>query len=215
MARERSDSPSRLDMQRLAKKDMNENSDMDTLVESSAALDYPSSPNKGVVGSDNPILNLSATQKTSYANVVLEGNHSAPTETTPHFVDPDVFITHDDIIMNPYATISSIQFSDRVHDQEACEMAKTTDDCPRSPSAGNINAGVPKAPDISESNLFGPWMVVKSKRICNGAASNAAPRCNSNRLGGRFDVLQTEKAMEPMAAEHTTLDQVVKPNVLP
>ncbi|KAK8600845.1 hypothetical protein V6N12_050693 [Hibiscus sabdariffa] len=158
VTRERSLSPSRLDSEHVTKKTMGENSDMDTSIESPIVVDILASPNQDGMESKSPTLNPSTIQKASYENVVLEGNQSTPADASTQFADPEVVVMQDDIILNPDAKIPSIQFSDRVHDQEDCELSKAIENCPRSTSAGNTNVHVPKAPENSESNLFVPWM---------------------------------------------------------
>ncbi|KAK8637343.1 hypothetical protein V6N13_064766 [Hibiscus sabdariffa] len=189
MARERSASPSRLDVQRSAKKGRSENSNMDMSAYNPDALGNPILPSKGAMGLDNPTLKPLTVEKTSYANVVLEGNQSIPKTTPTQFVDTD-------------ATIPSIQFLDRVHDQVDNNMH------------GTVVNDVPKAHEVSEANLFGSWMVVESKCRRNGVNTIVASHGNSTRIGGQFAALQIEDPMEQMGVERPVVEQPVNPTVV-
>ncbi|KAK8556760.1 hypothetical protein V6N12_003155 [Hibiscus sabdariffa] len=227
MARERSASPSRLDVQRSAKKGRSENSNMDMSAYNPDALGNPILPSKGAMGLDNPTLKPLTVEKTSYANVVLEGNQSIPKTTPTQFVDTD-------------ATIPSIQFLDRVHDQvdnnmrnaiivrllgrsigfEALESRinalwkPVPEHCSQPNSDGTVVNDVPKAHEVSEANLFGSWMVVESKCRRNGVNTIVASHGNSTRIGGQFAALQIEDPMEQMGVERPVVEQPVNPTVV-
>ncbi|KAK9028239.1 hypothetical protein V6N11_068049 [Hibiscus sabdariffa] len=136
-------------------------------------------------------------QPASYAAVVSEGLRIPNLEVTDGFVGDSVEILVEDIIVNSDATIPSIQFSDRVHDQIDHNML-----IPRSHvlwertrrrefktrlRMEKMSVDIPE--EVSESNLYGPWMVVDRRRR-SGQNSLANRNVTHGAEGSRFSVLQ-------------------------
>ncbi|KAK8648888.1 hypothetical protein V6N13_129630 [Hibiscus sabdariffa] len=143
----------------------------------------------GVVGSDQG-------GKASYAHMVAKsGSDEERGKSAATLTDEEVVILENDVLVDRRGAIPSIEFSDRVHDQvdrnmQACTKGKEA----ASGSAGQEGNQCPEpSVPISESNLFGPWMVVDNRRrkpVGNGRAVEPVMQEGRGHRGSRFTALE-------------------------
>ncbi|KAK8973834.1 hypothetical protein V6N11_076713 [Hibiscus sabdariffa] len=152
------------------------------------------------------------------------------------FREDDVTILEDEIILDHNSPIPSIQFSNRVHDQidhnlrnalivrllgrtigynvmlsrihallkpDCCPLSKKKDEVA-------IEAGIDKQPDvlISESNLYGPWMVVdnRRRRTFNSTRGDTLGASKSKpQSGSRFEVLDVDDGSDQQHNEDVVI----------
>ncbi|KAK8503518.1 hypothetical protein V6N12_066205 [Hibiscus sabdariffa] len=114
-------------------------------------------------------------KKESYASMAAKssgaGVRGKPAAT---LTDEEVIILEEDVIVDKSGAIPSIQFSDRVHDQVNCNMRNAIivhllgRTIGKEAASGGVDQELNQNPEpdvtISESNLFGPWMVVEHRR---------------------------------------------------
>ncbi|KAK8654456.1 hypothetical protein V6N13_128424 [Hibiscus sabdariffa] len=143
--------------------------------------------------------NPSEKQPASYAAAVSEGLRMPNQEIVDGFAGDSVEILAEDIIVNSSATIPSIQFSTRVHDQidhnmrnaiiESCVVGKKSKEILQNPAVSGTDSNVDTSAVVSEANLYGPWMVV-DRRCRSGQHSLVNRNVRYGGEGSRFSVLQ-------------------------
>ncbi|KAK8693625.1 hypothetical protein V6N13_071200 [Hibiscus sabdariffa] len=141
----------------------------------------------------------------TYANKVRSnGMNNSSDKNITDFFDQEIKILADDIVMNTSGSIPSIQFSNRVHDQDLCNVhkGKTSDTHQES------DTDVPSEKETcSESNLYGPWMMVQSRRRTPFSSGRRTPAMEGRKVQvqrSQFGVLNTD----PVAAEDTTAPSI-------
>ncbi|KAK9005177.1 hypothetical protein V6N11_042622 [Hibiscus sabdariffa] len=128
----------------------------------------------------------SKSKSTSYASVVSEGRKTSMFGVVDGFVGDSVDILAEDIIINCDAVIPSIQISDRAHDQIDHNMPNAIIDTLVAGTTKRVDESV----EVSESNLYGPWMVVENRRRRVGQTYLANKNASHGADGSRFSVLQ-------------------------
>ncbi|KAL4309980.1 hypothetical protein GQ457_01G018090 [Hibiscus cannabinus] len=130
-----------------------------------------------------------AVQGATYASKVrMPGKDNRAGKQPNVFVEQKVVILFDDIIVSTTGPILSIQFSDRVHDQ-LCKMAGDV--------KSDATVEVPiedlkEKPSVSETNLYGPWMLVESRRrrVTSAVRQGKVLNCTNAKIqGSRYGVL--------------------------
>ncbi|KAK8691293.1 hypothetical protein V6N13_074808 [Hibiscus sabdariffa] len=124
----------------------------------------------------------------SYASKVAGSGAKAGADQCP-FKD-EVEIREEDIIMECAGKIPSIQFSNR----DSCDTHMIKD---KPVVTGHTNVDSNCASDsenISESNLFGPWMLVVDKRRRGVGIWNVPPATPYVASGSRFAGLEVEES---------------------
>ncbi|KAK8988400.1 hypothetical protein V6N11_029791 [Hibiscus sabdariffa] len=172
---ERPASPSPLENQPIVKKNKNEGGIVANLDDSAMDAEVGDGPQR-IVPDGNHVgekPDSGVGKSVTYASVTakLTSDGSKPKSTTAS-IDEEVIILEDDVILNRKEKIPSIQFSNRVHDQD--------------------NVGE----EVSEDRLFGPWMVVENRRRRTNAVSrsNGGSMSGGNATGGsRFGVLHVDE----------------------
>ncbi|KAK8612360.1 hypothetical protein V6N13_092476 [Hibiscus sabdariffa] len=147
--------------------------------------------------------------KETYASMVAKLNNAEERgKSTAMITDEEVVILEEDVIVEKDVAIPSIKFSDRVHDQEACVKGQgaTTE--------GDVHSLAPqplKNVYVSESNLFGPWMVVENRRrrpITSGRVESHPVQDTRINRGSRFAALEATDDVENSMHRDGALDQV-------
>ncbi|KAK8548251.1 hypothetical protein V6N12_061169 [Hibiscus sabdariffa] len=123
----------------------------------------------------------------TYASVAAQSTlHGSSTKSTSAFVEEEVVILDEDVILQRDGKIPSIQFSPCVHDQLAENVV-----------VERVEASLDKE-EITADNLFGPWMVVERRRrrsTMDSRLDGDRYAAGSSGGGSRFGPLQEEVAV--------------------
>ncbi|KAK8510188.1 hypothetical protein V6N12_008062 [Hibiscus sabdariffa] len=153
----------------------------------------------------------SGKSRVSYASVVgrsLKGDEQVQDGVV---LDPNkVIVLDEDCVVNRDGQFPTIRFSTRNvcfkcgvygHSQDLCShiVLKTTDSADAEQPTNNVNA--PVRPDTSAEGLFGPWMVVDTRRH-RALAGKSAPKGVDAELhranGSRFAILGKDSRLSEL-----------------
>ncbi|KAK9003234.1 hypothetical protein V6N11_060798 [Hibiscus sabdariffa] len=142
---------------------------------------------------------------TTYASKVQSnGMNKSKDKNTNDFFDQEIKILDEDVIVNTSGSIPSIQFSNRVHDQDFCKVHKGDIRDNHQVSERDVPS---EKETCSESNLYGPWMMVQSRRRNSFSSGRRNPAMEGGKMqaqGSRFGVLNTD----PVVAGDTTAPSI-------